>query len=205
MPKLFKNHKRIIFNGNGYDDSWIQEAEKRGLLNLRTTPDALPYFVHEKNIELFERNKVLNREEIYSRYEIMMEEYTKTINIEALTMINMAQKEILPAALKYSKHLAQSVKLKRDISTLIDTEYEEVNLTRLSSLLTQAYKNVLKLQESVDTLKGIDDFEKAAFFVRDTLILDMEQLRKPCDEMESIVSSQDWPFPTYGKLLFGII
>jgi len=107
--------------------------------------------------------------------------------------------------LKYSKHLAQSVKLKRDISTLIDTEYEEVNLTRLSSLLTQAYKNVLKLQESVDTLKGIDDFEKAAFFVRDTLILDMEQLRKPCDEMESIVSSQDWPFPTYGKLLFGII
>ena len=200
-----KNHKRIIFNGNGYDDSWIQEAEKRGLLNLRTTPDALPYFVHEKNIELFERNKVLNREEIYSRYEIMMEEYTKTINIEALTMINMAQKEILPAALKYSKHLAQSVKLKRDISTLIDTEYEEVNLTRLSSLLTQAYKNVLKLQESVDTLKGIDDFEKAAFFVRDTLILDMEQLRKPCDEMESIVSSQDWPFPTYGKLLFGII
>lgn len=200
-----KNHKRIIFNGNGYDDSWIQEAEKRGLLNLRTTPDALPCFVHEKNIELFERNKVLNREEIYSRYEIMMEEYTKTINIEALTMINMAQKEILPAALKYSKHLAQSVKLKRDISTLIDTEYEEVNLTRLSSLLTQAYKNVLKLQESVDTLKGIDDFEKAAFFVRDTLILDMEQLRKPCDEMESIVSSQDWPFPTYGKLLFGII
>ena len=202
IKDTIKNHKRIIFNGNGYDDSWVKEAESRGLLNLKTTPDALPYFKTEENIELFERQKVLSKEEVQSRYEILMDEYEKQINIEALTMLDIAKKDILPAASKFSKELTDTIANKKAIG--IDLIYELETAKKVSEYLTEAYQAMMTLENDVKKLHEIDDFEKSAFYVRDFIIQDMASLRKPCDELEVITSNSDWPFPTYGKLLFGI-
>ena len=203
IKDTIKNHKRIIFNGNGYDDSWIEEAESRGLLNLKTTPDALPYFKTEENIALFERQRVLSKEEVESRYEILMDEYVKQINIEALTMLDIAKKDILPAASKFSKELTDTIANKKAIG--IDLTYELETAKKISDYLTDAYQALVTLENDVEKLHGIDDFEKSAFYVRDFIIQDMANLRKPCDELEVITSNSDWPFPTYGKLLFGIL
>ena len=203
IKDTIKNHKRIIFNGNGYDDSWIEEAEKRGLLNLKTTPDALPYFKTEENIELFERQKVLSKEEVESRYEILMDEYEKEINIEALTMLDIAKKDILPAASKFSRELTDTIVNKKAIG--IDLTYELETAKKVSEALTEAYQAMVTLEKDVEKLHAIDDVEKSAFYVRDFIIQDMAALRKPCDELEVVTSNEDWPFPTYGKLLFGIL
>ena len=203
IKDTIKNHKRIIFNGNGYDDSWIEEAEKRGLLNLKTTPDALPYFKTEENIELFERQKVLSKEEVESRYEILMDEYEKEINIEALTMLDIAEKDILPAASKFSRELTDTIANKKAIG--IDLTYELETTKKVSEALTEAYQAMVTLEKDVEKLHAIDDVEKSAFYVRDFIIQDMAALRKPCDELEVVTSNEDWPFPTYGKLLFGIL
>ncbi|NME43302.1 glutamine synthetase type III [Faecalicoccus pleomorphus] len=205
IKQTLKDHQRIIFNGNGYDDAWIEEAKKRGLLNLRTTPDALPYFIHEENIRLFETEKVLDREEMESRYEITMEEYTKVINIEALTMINMAKKEILPAVSRYSKELSDTCLSKCQLDAQMDVTYEKEMLTQINALLKEAYQACSELEEKTNALHTIQDFEKAAFFVRDTILPCMDALRKPCDVLETITDDKVWPFPTYGKLLFGIL
>lgn len=202
IKDTIKNHKRIIFNGNGYDDSWVKEAESRGLLNLKTTPDALPYFKTDENIALFERQKVLSKEEVESRYEILMDEYEKQINIEALTMLDIAKKDILPAASKFSKELTDTIANKKAIG--IDLIYELETAKKVSEYLTEAYQAMMTLESDVKKLHAIDDFEKSAFYVRDFIIQDMASLRKPCDELEVITSNSDWPFPTYGKLLFGI-
>ena len=203
IKDTIKNHKRIIFNGNGYDDSWIEEADKRGLLNLKTTPDALPYFKTEENIELFERQKVLSKEEVESRYEILMDEYEKEINIEALTMLDIAKKDILPAASKFSRELTDTIANKKAIG--IDLTYELETAKKVSEALTEAYQAMVTLEKDVEKLHAIDDVEKSAFYVRDFIIQDMAALRKPCDELEVVTSNEDWPFPTYGKLLFGIL
>ncbi len=203
IKDTIKNHKRIIFNGNGYDDSWVKEAESRGLLNLKTTPDALPYFVHEENIELFERQKVLSKDEVESRYEILMDEYVKEINIEALTMVDIASKQILPAVATYSKTLTDTALAKAQIGAT--STYESETVKEISDLEGKAYEALLKLQKDIDELHGIEDFEKSAFFVRDNIIQDMQALREPCDKLEVLTSQEKWPFPTYGKLLFGIL
>ena len=203
IKDTIKNHKRIIFNGNGYDDSWIEEAKKRGLLNLKTTPDALPYFKTEENIELFERQKVLSKEEVESRYEILMDEYEKEINFEALTMLDIAKKDILPAASKFSRELTDTIANKKAIG--IDLTYELETAKKVSEALTEAYQAMVTLEKDVEKLHAIDDVEKSAFYVRDFIIQDMAALRKPCDELEVVTSNEDWPFPTYGKLLFGIL
>lgn len=203
IKDTIKNHKRIIFNGNGYDDSWVKEAESRGLLNLKTTPDALPYFKTKENIELFERQKVLSKEEVQSRYEILMDEYEKQINIEALTMLDIAKKDILPAASKFSKELTDTIANKKAIG--IDLTYELETAKKVSEYLTEAYQALITLEKDVEKLHSIDDFEKSAFYVRDFIIQDMAALRKPCDKLEVVTSNEDWPFPTYGKLLFGIL
>lgn len=205
IKQTLKDHQQIIFNGNGYDDAWIEEAKKRGLLNLRTTPDALPYFIHEENIRLFETEKVLDREEMESRYEITMEEYTKVINIEALTMINMAKKEILPAVSCYSKELSDTCLSKCQLDAQMDVTYEKEMLTQINTLLKEAYQACSELEEKTNVLHSIQDFEKAAFFVRDTILPCMDALRKPCDVLETMTDDKVWPFPTYGKLLFGIL
>ncbi|MCF0246453.1 MAG: glutamine synthetase type III, partial [Ileibacterium sp.] len=204
IQEIFKNHQRIIFNGNGYSDEWVEEAQRRGLLNLRKTPDALPYFKSEENIEMFEKLKVFSREEIISRYEILMEEYVNLINIEALTMANMANKDILPAVSGFQKDLAETLKAKKEIFPDLEADYETETLKDSAALLQKAYQALKKLESDTAILHAMDDFEQKAFFVRDSILPDMDALREPCDELEEITESSAWPFPTYGKLLFGI-
>lgn len=203
IKETYKKHKRIIFNGNGYDDAWVEEAEKRGLYNLKSTPDALPYSVKPENIALFERQHVLNKEEVLSRYEINMEEYTKIINIEALTMLDMAKKDILPSVSRFTKTLLETISSKKALG--IDASYEEGFVQKISSKLKEAYTALEDLDSKTKTFSEIEDFEKAAFYVRDEIIPAMDALREPCDVMETLTDASEWPFPTYGKLLYGII
>lgn len=203
IKETYKKHKRIIFNGNGYDDAWVEEAEKRGLYNLKSTPDALPYSVKPENIALFERQHVLNKEEVLSRYEINMEEYTKIINIEALTMLDMAKKDILPSVSRFTKTLLETISSKKALG--IDASYEEGFVQKLSSKLKEAYTALEDLDSKTKTFSEIEDFEKAAFYVRDEIIPAMDALREPCDVMETLTDASEWPFPTYGKLLYGIM
>lgn len=203
IKETYKKHKRIIFNGNGYDDAWVEEAEKRGLYNLKSTPDALPYSVKPENIALFERQHVLNKEEVLSRYEINMEEYTKIINIEALTMLDMAKKAILPSVSRFTKTLLETISSKKALG--IDASYEEGFVQKISSKLKEAYTALEDLDSKTKTFSEIEDFEKAAFYVRDEIIPAMDALREPCDVMETLTDASEWPFPTYGKLLYGIM
>lgn len=203
IKETYKKHKRIIFNGNGYDDAWVEEAEKRGLYNLKSTPDALPYSVKPDNIALFERQHVLNKEEVLSRYEINMEEYTKIINIEALTMLDMAKKDILPSVSRFTKTLLETISSKKALG--IDASYEEGFVQKISSKLKEAYTALEDLDSKTKTFSEIEDFEKAAFYVRDEIIPAMDALREPCDVMETLTDASEWPFPTYGKLLYGIM
>lgn len=203
IKETYKKHKRIIFNGNGYDDAWVEEAEKRGLYNLKSTPDALPYSVKPENIALFERQHVLNKEEVLSRYEINKEEYTKIINIEALTMLDMAKKDILPSVSRFTKTLLETISSKKALG--IDASYEEGFVQKISSKLKEAYTALEDLDSKTKTFSEIEDFEKAAFYVRDEIIPAMDALREPCDVMETLTDASEWPFPTYGKLLYGIM
>ena len=140
-----------------------------------------------------------------SRYEITMEEYTKIINIEALTMINMAQKEILPAAAQYAKQLSDAILSQRAVCEEIESTYEKETVKKISKKIQAAYQACQALEEKTNRLHHIEDFEQAAFFVRDEILSAMDALRKPCDELETLVDESQWPFPTYGKLLFGIL
>ncbi|WP_289755970.1 glutamine synthetase III, partial [Faecalibaculum rodentium] len=181
-------HKRIIFNGNGYDDAWIEEAESRGLLNLKTTPDALPYSILDKNVELLERQHVLSRDETLSRYEIMMDEYVKTLNIEAQTMSDMAKKEILPAVSAFTGGLSETILAKTSVSDQIPVTYEAATLETASVLLAEAYQALEALDAAIAEMHAMEGFEEKAFYVRDALIPAMDALRAPCDKLETIVS-----------------
>ena len=203
IKETYQKHKRIVFNGNGYDDAWVEEAEKRGLLNLKSTPDALPYSVKPENLALFDRQHVLNKEEALSRYEITMEEYTKIINIEALTMLDMAKKDILPSVSRFTKTIIETIKDKQSIG--VDSSYESDLVNKLSDQLKEAYEALSTLEDKTKTLAAEEDFEKAAFYVRDEILPAMEALRTPCDVMETLTDQKEWPFPTYGKLLYGIM
>ena len=208
MAELVKNtikeHKRILFNGNGYDDAWVEEAEKRGLLNLKTTPDCLPYFLHQKNIDLFTSHKVFTQAEMESRYEILMEEYCKVINIEALTMIEMVKKEMLPAVSAFAHELTDTVLAKKQISADIPCDYETEMVTRLSTLLKAAYKRNDILENAVVDAKDIEDITELGNYYHDKVFMAMSELRIVIDELETITAKTYWPYPSYGHLLFGI-
>ncbi|MBE7020980.1 MAG: glutamine synthetase type III [Ruminococcaceae bacterium] len=204
IKKTFKEHKRIIFNGNNYSDEWVLEAERRGLLNLRKTPDALKLFTDEKNIALFAKHNIFNQNEILSRQEIQYENYVKVINIEALTMSDMIRKDILPAAGVYEKDLINIIKGKKEISDKIPVTYELNTLERLSSLTDALFAKVEKLDKLVIALKNTNGAEEKAFFSSTVLVPFMEETRKIADEIEVNVSAKYWPFPTYGELLYGV-
>jgi glutamine synthetase len=204
IKDVFTAHQRILFNGNGYTEEWVEEAARRGLLNLKNTPQALPYFVHEDNIALFERMGVFSREEMLSRYEIMMEEYVHLNQIEARTMIHMAQKEILPAALRYDQKLADSLISLQKLGIQIQDGYAAKTLQQMQQLEKEACAAADHLKASLETLDALEDFEKQAQFTGDVLIPAMDALRKPCDEMEMICDQSEWPYPVYGKLLFSV-
>ncbi len=203
--KTIKEHKRIIFNGNGYDDSWVKEAEKRGLYNLRSTPEALEHILDKKNVELFEKHKVYSKVELTSRYEIHNECYSKVINIEALTMLDMAKKQILPAGSKFAQELAQTLAEKKSIAPDCDLSYESDLLKQVSSLTGAIYSGVKELEKAVDGVKDVQGGAgKVAMYYREVVFAAMNKLRASSDVLETLVPKDLWPFPTYSDLLFSV-
>ncbi len=205
VKDTIKNHSRIIFNGNNYSDEWLKEAEKRGLLNLRSTADALPYYISDANVALFEKYNVLTKTEVYSRYEIQLENYCKQIHIEALTMVDMIKKDILPAACSYMKDISKEAINKKQLCSDINCELEEALLKRLSTLSSDLYKKMLVLEETVVPEKEFKDVLDQAKYYRNTVFKEMEETRVIADEIESLVGAKYWPYPTYGDLLFSVV
>ncbi len=200
-----RDHKRIIFNGNGYDDAWIEEATgKRGLLNLRTAPDALATVLDKKNVDMLTAHKVFTEVEIRSRYEIHLENYCKTVNIEALTMVDMARKEILPAVEAYTADLAKSVADKLAVLPELSCRAEKGLIKSLSTLADEIDAAIAALDSAMIKYKTIADLPEAANYIRDVILQKMAELRVVCDEAENLTAEKYWPFPTYDKLLFGV-
>ena len=204
IKEEIKAHKRIIFNGNGYDDEWIREAEKRGLLNLKTTPDCLPYFLKEKNVKLFTEHKVFSEAEIRSRYEILMENYCKVLHIEAATMLEMAKRDILPAVSAYSEELARTAKTKKSVLPGADCTYEEKSLEKLSALSGAMFVKTDALEEALAKAGGLEDVTEEAMYYKDSVIPAMAALRADADALETITAKKYWPYPSYGDLLFSV-
>ena len=202
IKKTIIDHKRIIFNGNGYDEAWVVEASKRGLLNLKSTPEALPYYLHDKNVKLFTSHGIYTTDEIHARYEIAQEHYTKVVNIEALTVLDMASKDILPAISKYSKELADTISAKKVLG--VDYSYEFDILTKLSDGLKKAYEIKLTLEASLAKAKDISAIEKLSMFYKEEILTKMEELRDVIDGLEGLVDKKAWPYPSYGDLLYSV-
>ena len=205
IKKTIKDHKKIIFNGNGYDDAWIKEAtEKRGLLNLRTTPDAMPAMLSEKNVKMLTSHRIFSPAELHSRYEILLENYSKTVNIEALTMVDMAKREILPAVEKYTKSLADTLAAKKAAVAGLPCKYETAAVTKLSELSDSIADATDDLEAEIEKFQAIEDVTEAANDIRDVILGKMDSLRAVCDEAETITAKEFWPFPTYSDLLFSV-
>ena len=205
VKSTVRDHKRIIFNGNGYDEKWIKEAtEKRRLLNLRTTPDALPAVLNKKNVDLLTSHNVMSLVEIKSRYEITLENYCKTVNIEGLTMIDMARKEILPAVESYVKDLSETLVAKTAVLPTISAKYERTLIEKLSVIVEEIDAAANSLESSLIEYKTITDVTKSAALIRDVILQKMAELRIVADEAETLTAEKYWPFPTYDKLLFGV-
>ena len=204
IKKTFTDHQRIIFNGDGYSDEWPVEAEKRGLPNYRSLPEALAHFDDQKNIDLFVKNNVHDEVEIKARKVITLEEYAKTINIEALTMLEMAKQDILPAVSSYVKELTDTALAKKALSDAIPTSVEEDLVTTLSNDLVSFVEKIDTLSEDVVKGNDIEDAQEKANYYHDVVFAAMNELRAVSDEMETITSSDYWPYPTYDELLFGV-
>ena len=198
------HHKRIIFNGNNYSDEWVSEAEARGLLNLKSTVEALPYLLAKKNIELFTKNKIFTEAELHSRYEILLEKYCKTINIEALTMLDMVKKDILPSCLKYQKALAETALGKKQLSISLNCTAEEELLGKISGLSGCLYSESTQLENALLAVKSEDDSKAQADGYRNIVFAQMQQVRAIVDELELLVAKEYWPYPGYGELLFSL-
>jgi len=204
IKKTITEHKRIVFNGNNYSEEWVKEAAKRGLLNLKTTVDALPYFVSEKNIKLFTKHMIFTEQEIHSRFDIQMESYCKTINIEALTMLDMVKKDIIPAVSSYLKDLSETAISKKAVSSDISCELEKGIISHLSTLSGILYKKTGKLEEGLMGVKYQDTLMAQGGYYKDAIVPAMEELREVSDDIEALVGEKYWPYPTYGKLLFSV-
>lgn len=205
VKKVFTEHQNIIFNGNNYAPEWVEEAERRGLLNLKSLPDAMEHFLDKKNVDLFVKNKICSADEIRARYEIELEGYSKQINIEALTMIDMAKKNILPAVTSYVRDLTDTALAKKALSDAIPTSVEEDLITSLSNKLVCFSKKTAELEEAVIKASDYsDDNLKYAKYYRETVFALMQELRAVGDAMETETASEYWPYPSYGELLFGV-
>lgn len=204
LQHTIKAHKRIIFNGNNYAKEWVEEAKHRGLLNLKTTVDALPYFVSDKNVSLFARHKIFTEVELYARYEILLENYCKTLQIEALTMLDMVKKDIIPATCAYTHALSQTALGKKSLSPTITCELEETLVTKLSSLSGCLYKKTQVLEDTLLTVKTLEDLKESATYYKEIIFSAMQELRAIADELEMLVGRNYWPYPTYADLLFSV-
>ncbi len=205
IRKTIKDHKRIIFNGNGYDDAWMKEAvEKRGLLNYRTTADCIPHLLDKKNVGLLTSHKVMSEAEINSRCEITLDNYCKTIVIEANTMVNMARCEIAPAVEEYINDMAKTASLKKALDNNITVSYESSIVKRLSEITEKIYKYTDELEKETGRICSIENVIDESAAIRDSLLDIMKNLRTACDEAETLTAKKYWPFPTYGELLFSV-
>ncbi len=205
LKKTIIEHKRIVFNGNGYTDEWVEEAEKRGLYNLKATPDALPHFVDEKNIELFTKHGIFTKEELFSRYEIWLENYYKTINIESNTLAEMVQKQVIPSVFTYVEKLADTAAAKKSVVADISVASEAALISRLSTLADTMTKDLETLKaDTAKALAASDDVLACAKAYQEVVLEDMETLRKSADEAEALIPDELLPYPTYDELLFSI-
>ncbi len=204
IKKTIKEHKRIVFNGNGYDDNWLAQAKKRGLLNLRSTPECIPYLINDKNIALFTTHKVFTEAEMHSRYEILLENYCKIIGIEAQTMLDMVMRDILPAVTAYTKTLSDTVVSKTAVGKNIRCVYEEDLILKLSSLSTSLYEKKGVLEDALAKARVTVNIERAANLFKDEVFSAMGELRVYVDELETLTAKTYWPYPTYADLLFGV-
>lgn len=203
IRKTIKEHKRIIFNGDGYAESWPVEAEKRGLLNYKTTVEALPHFIDKKNIDLFTSHNVFTEKEMISRTEILLETYSKTINIEALTLNDMVKKQILPALSTYTADLAAALAAKTAVVDGIDVTMEEGELKELSAAQGKLYALSGKLGKELAEVPDGEALETATYY-RDVIFAEMQGMRDVIDAAEEKVSSDVWPVPTYSDLIFRV-
>ncbi len=205
IRKTIKDHKHIIFNGNGYDDTWIKEAvEKRGLLNYRTTADCMPHLLDEKNVRMLTAHKVFSEAELKSRCDIMLENYCKTVVIEANTMVEMAKTEIAPAVNGYTMELARTISAKRTVDPALACGYESSLVRKLSILTDRIAVKTIELEDVLVELHKAEGIISEAEMIRDNVLVKMSELRLACDEAETVTAKKYWPFPTYGDLLFSV-
>ncbi|WP_058485614.1 glutamine synthetase III family protein [Defluviitalea phaphyphila] len=204
IKETIKNHKRIIFNGNNYSDEWVKEAEKRGLLNLKSTVDALPYLISEKNIKLFTKHNIFSEAEINSRYQVMLEKYIKVLHIEALTMLDMTRRGIIPSVINYLKDISEVVNNKKAISKDFSCKLEENLIESISNLSVSLYKHIEKLDNSILEAKEKEDLLETAKYYREVVFINMQELRSVVDELETKIGKKYWSFPTYGELLYSV-
>jgi glutamine synthetase len=204
VKDTYSKHRRIVFNGNNYAPEWVEEANKRGLLNLVSTPEALPTFIHAKNIALFEKFGVLSSSEMHSRYEIVLDNYCKTINIEALTLIDMMRKQVLPALSAFSGTLAKSFLDKKAALPSLSLSYEAGLITELSNLADGLDKEVSLLEQQLLEARMVEDISSESHFYHDTVLSQMAQVRSLCDTAELLTDQQYWPVPTYESLLYSV-
>ncbi len=205
IRKTIKDHKRIIFNGNGYEENWIREAtEKRGLLNYRTTADAVPHILDKKNVDMLTSHGVFTEAEIRSRYEITLENYCKTIIIEANTMVDMAKTQIAPAVSAYASELAGTSAAKKALDSALACGYETELVRKLSALTDRIYDGAVAVENSLLSLAAAEDIGEEAALIRDQVLAGMGELRVVCDEAETLTAKRYWPYPSYGDLLFSV-
>lgn len=204
IKRTIKEHKRILFNGNNYSSEWVAEAKRRGLYNLSSTPEALPHFSDEKNIRLFEKHGIYNASEITSRVEILQDNYVKTVNIEALTLMEMLRRDILPAISAYCGAISDSALSQRSLCPDIDTTPAVSTLSTLSAINRRLFDLASKLEEHLCIEKTIADINERAFYVRNNIFYDMEEIRANTDSAEVLIGSSFWPYPTYGEMMNSI-
>ena len=208
LKALIKNvltkHKRIIFNGDNYSDEWVKEAERRGLCNYKSLPEAMEHYIDRKNIDLFALNGIVSEEEMHARYEIELEHYSKLIHIEALTMLDMAKKSITPAVISFINELAQTAAVKKNVSASLSTYAEEQLLKSLSDKLEKFVKKTEELDKAVKMSGDYKDNLSLAKYYREVVFERMEELRVLGDSMEEETSAEYWPYPSYGEILFGV-
>ena len=205
IKRVIKQHERILFNGNGYGEEWVKEAtEVRGLSNLKTTADAMPHLLDQKNMDMLMAHKIFTAAEIYSRCDIMLENYCKTINIEALTMVDMVRKNYLPAIERYLHRLADTTSLMKSVNSEVKCNYEITTMMKLSELTDLIFDEMMSLEDKISQLKSFESFVARAAYIRDEVIPCMDKLRKYVDEAEMLTSQRDWPFPSYGQILFSV-
>jgi glutamine synthetase len=204
LRKTIMQHKRIIFNGNNYSDDWVKEAEQRGLANYKSTVEALPHLLDEKNISLFTSHKVFSKMEISSRYEILLESYCKAVAIEAQTMLEMVHREVIPAISAYQKDLCTTATLKQSLSAAINSSMEKKIIENLASLAACLYQNITNLESELLLAKGQNGMINQAKAYREHVIPAMQEVRVVADQLETITGKTYWPFPTYAELLFSV-